>query len=337
MRSSSSFRSSSRSSSSSPSSSTSSSFGGARADGRPADPAARSSPPPIRRGRPPRRRPPPAPPPRPTSRAAAATAGEAARVIHTDRPMRLKNAAALVLALVSAAAFGAGPAVPPAPTRFVTDKAGALAPGTAARLEGRLEAFEKETSNQFLVYTEHAVPEGPTLEEYTVATAQAWKAGQTQRKNGMILFVFPDSRKVRLEVGYGLEGAMPDALARRVLDEQVLPRFRAGDYDGGISAGVEAAIAATKGEYKGSGTTQARKKGRNELPIPFPLVMLLAFLFFFVVLPAMRGGRRGRYWYMGGGGFGGGGFGGGFGGGGGGGGFSGGGGSFGGGGASGSW
>jgi uncharacterized protein len=215
----------------------------------------------------------------------------------------------------------------------VTDKAGALSAGTAASLEQRLESFEKETSNQFLVYTERAVPEGTTLEEYTVVCAQAWKAGQTQRKNGMILFVFPESRKVRLEVGYGLEGAMPDALARRVLDEQVLPRFRTGDYDGGIAAGVEAAIAATKGEYKGSGSTRGEKKRPN---LPFPLILLLLFLFFFVILPAMRGGGRGKYWYMSGGGFGGGGFGGGFGGGGGGG-FSGGGGSFGGGGASGDW
>jgi uncharacterized protein len=240
---------------------------------------------------------------------------------------------------VPGAAFAAGPAVPPVPTKFVTDKAGALSAGTAASLEQRLESFEKETSNQFLVYTERAVPDGTTLEEYTVACAQAWKAGQTQRKNGMILFVFPGSRKVRLEVGYGLEGAMPDALARRVLDEQVLPRFRTGDYDGGISAGVEAAIAATKGEYKGSGTTQAKKKGRSEIPIPFPVFLLLLFLFFFVILPAARGGRRGKYWYLSSGGFGGGGFGGGFGGGGGGGGggFSGGGGSFGGGGASGDW
>jgi uncharacterized protein len=253
------------------------------------------------------------------------------------RPKILLAPLLLLLLPLASRAFAAGPAIPPVPTRFVTDKAGALSAGTAASLEQRLESFEKESSNQFLVYTESVVPDGTTLEDYTVACAQAWKAGQTQRKNGMILFVFPGSRKVRLEVGYGLEGAMPDALARRVLDEQVLPRFRSQDYDGGISAGVEAAIAATKGEYKGTGTTQGRKKGRNEIPIPFPLVLLLLFLFFFVILPAARGGRRGRYWYLGGGGFGGGGFGGGFGGGGGGGGFSGGGGSFGGGGASGGW
>ena len=251
--------------------------------------------------------------------------------------MRLKTLAAFFLLLVPAFAFGSGPAVPPVPTRFVTDKAGALSPGTAASLEQRLETFEKETSNQFLVYTERVVPDGTTLEEYTVACAQAWKAGQTQRKNGMILFVFPESRKVRLEVGYGLEGAMPDALARRVLDEQVLPRFRTGDYDGGIAAGVEAAIAATKGEYKGSGGTRGQSKQQK---FPFPLVMLLLFLLFFVVFPALFGSRRRGYSYINRGGWGGGGFGGGFGGfggGGGGGGFSGGGGSFGGGGASGGW
>jgi uncharacterized protein len=250
--------------------------------------------------------------------------------------MRLKTLAAILLLLVPAAAFGSGPAVPPAPTRFVTDKAGALSPGTAASLEQRLESFEKETSNQFLVYTERVVPEGTTLDEYTVACAQAWKAGQTQRKNGMILFVFPESRKVRLEVGYGLEGAMPDALAIRILDEQVLPRFRSGDYDGGISAGVDAAIAATKGEYKGTGRTQGRNRAGR---LPFPLFLLLGFLFFFVIIPALLGRGRG-YSYINRGGWGGGGFGGGFGGfggGGGGGGFSGGGGSFGGGGASGGW
>jgi uncharacterized protein len=249
--------------------------------------------------------------------------------------MRLKTLAAILLLLVPAAAFGSGPAVPPAPTRFVTDKAGVLSPGTAASLEQRLETFEKETSNQFLVYTERVVPEGTTLEEYTVACSQAWKAGQKGRKNGMILFVFPESRKVRLEVGYGLEGAMPDALAIRVLDEQVLPRFRSGDYDGGISAGVDAAIAATKGEYKGTGRTQGRNRAGR---VPFPLILFLGFLFFFVIGPAVLGRGRG-YSYINRGGWGGGGFGGGFGGfgGGGGGGFSGGGGSFGGGGASGGW
>lgn len=150
----------------------------------------------------------------------------------------------------------------------------------------------------------------------------------------MILFVFPGSRKARLEVGYGLEGAMPDALARRVLDEQVLPRFRAGDYSGGISAGVSAAIAATHGEYKGTGRTRGGRGGSG-LPVPLLLAILLLF---FGIVSTIFGKSRGGYSYIGRGGWGsGGGFGGFGGGGGGGGGFSGGGGSFGGGGASGDW
>ena len=229
--------------------------------------------------------------------------------------------------------LAAGPTVPPSPTRYVTDKAGVIAPDETARLESRLKNFERETSNQFLVYTEKMVPDGTTLEEYTVACGQAWKAGQ-KRKNGMILFVFPESRKARLEVGYGLEAAMPDALARQVLDEQVLPRFRTGDYSGGISAGISAAIEATRGEYKGTGRTHREGKGPS---LPVPLLLAILLFFFFGIIPTIFGRRRG-YSYIGRGGWGSGGFGGfgGFGGGGGGG-FLGGGGSFGGGGASGSW
>ena len=246
-------------------------------------------------------------------------------------PLTFKEISLFVsLFFLPGAAFAVGPAVPPAPTRYVTDKARVIAPDVAQRLEARLADFERETSNQFLVYTESTVPDGTTLEEYTVACAQAWKAGQTQRKNGMILFVFPGSRKARLEVGYGLEGAMPDALARRVLDEQVIPRFRTGDYSGGISAGVSAAIAATRGEYKGTGRTRGQSK---EPFLPVPLLLGIIFLFLFGIVPIFGRGRGG-YSYIGRGGWGSGGFGG-FGGGGGG--FSGGGGSFGGGGASGSW
>jgi len=261
--------------------------------------------------------------------------GQRAFVAGKRRAARLtfKEVSLFVTLFLPLAAFAVGPAVPPAPTRYVTDKAGVIAPDMTARLESRLKDFERETSNQFLVYTENTVPDGTTLEEYTVACAQAWKAGQTQRKNGMILFVFPGSRKARLEVGYGLEGAMPDALARRVLDEQVIPRFRAGDYGGGISAGVSAAIAAARGEYTGTGRTRGQSK---EPFLPFPLLLGIIFFFLFGIVPIFGRGRRG-YSYIGRGGWGSGGFGG-FGGfGGGGGGFSGGGGSFGGGGASGSW
>jgi uncharacterized protein len=236
----------------------------------------------------------------------------------------------LACALLAALA-AAGPVLPPAPTRHVTDHAGVLPSGTVRALEEKLSAFEAETSSQFLVYIDRKLPEGAELEEWTLAVARAWRAGQKERNNGLVLFVFPDSRAARFEVGYGLEGALPDALAGRILQNEAIPRFRNGDWDGGIRAAVDAAIAATKGEYKGTGRA-ARNRRDEGAPIPLWVVLLVLF----VVLPILRGGSRRKYWYIGGGGFGGGGFGGGFGGGGGGG-WSGGGGSFGGGGASGRW
>jgi len=222
--------------------------------------------------------------------------------------------------------------VPPPPAGFVTDKAGVLSPAGRGVLEQRLRDFEAATSNQFLVYIEPRLPDGTTLEEYTIAAARAWRVGQKARNNGLVFFVFPQSRVARFDVGYGLEGALPDALAGRILRDEAIPRFKAGDWDGGVGAAVDGAIAATKGEYQGTGRHPSRR-GADGFPIW--LVLLILFL----VLPAVfgglgaGGGRRNRYGYIGGGGWGGGGWGGG----GGGGGFSGGGGSFGGGGASGSW
>jgi len=243
-------------------------------------------------------------------------------------------------ALFLVLAFAAAPfAVPPVPTDYVTDKAGVLSVTTAALLEKKLEAFEEETSTQVLVYVDHKLPEGTTLEEFTQRTAESWGAGRKKEDNGAVLFVFSDEHAARIEVGYGLEGDLPDAIASRILREKMVPSFSKGDYDAGVTAGVDAVLAATKGAYKGQPKQQPARRQRRE--IPWPLIFILVFF----VLPALFGRRRRRYWYMGGGGWGSGGFGGwggggfgGFGGGGGGGGgFSGGGGSFGGGGASGSW
>lgn len=249
----------------------------------------------------------------------------------------MKRPASLYLGFaLLALSASAAPVVPPVPKDFVTDRAGVLSPGSRAWLESRLRGFEDATSNQFLVYIDRRIPDGTTLEEFTVAAARAWRAGDKVRNNGLVLFVFPESRSARFEIGYGLEGSLPDGLAGRILRDGAIPRFRTGDWDGGVKAAVEGAIAATKGEYVGTGRRSSPP--RRGSGIPFWIVLAVLF----VVLPIVFGGlgaggaRRGRYWYIGSGGWGGGGFGGG-GGWGGGGGFSGGGGSFGGGGASGSW
>ena len=219
-------------------------------------------------------------------------------------------------------------------------------PGDAGeRLDAKLRGFDEQTSSQIVVAVFPELP-SPSLEDFTIRTAQSWRVGRQKLANGVVLFVFVKDRKMRIEVGYGLEGALPDATANQIIREVMAPRFRQGDYAGGLEAAVDAIMAATRGEYQA--TPAPARRG----PSPVPLWLVL-FVIVFVVIPLVRRARYGARtyhrggwtvpWWFGGGGWGSGGFGGGsFGGGGfggssGGGGFSGGGGSFGGGGASGSW
>jgi uncharacterized protein len=254
----------------------------------------------------------------------------------------------LVLAALSsllAAAPKIEEQLPPKPEKYVTDRAGVLGGDRVDALSRKLEQFERDTSNQILVWIDRRIPENFTLEDFTVRAAEKWGAGQAKTDSGAVLFVFVDDRKLRIEVGYGLEGVLPDITAKRIIDREIVPRFRANDYPGGVEAGVDSMIAATKGEYRGTGRT-VDERSRRRSNLPKGCAALLFFLFVFLILPliAHRNRRRwrtfgGSGWWTGGG-WGGGSFGGGGGGwsgGGGGGGFSGGGGSFGGGGASGSW
>jgi uncharacterized protein len=244
--------------------------------------------------------------------------------------------------------------IPPAPPRHFNDYAGVVSRATADRLNARLEQFERASSNQLLVAIYPKMESSSSVEDYTVRVAQSWRAGQAGRDNGAVLFAFMQERQLYLQVGYGLEAVLPDAVAKRIIEREIVPRFRTGDIDGGMSAAVEAMIAATKGEYRGTGRTQADRsrsaRGGNG-PIALGVFFFGAMLFLFIVRKALRnpttvlgnplrrrGGLGGNTWWMGGGG--GSGWRGGSGGGwssGGGGGFSGGGGSFGGGGAGGKW
>jgi uncharacterized protein len=213
----------------------------------------------------------------------------------------------------------------------------------AERLDAKLRAFDEQTSSQIVVAVFPELP-SPSLEDFTIRTAQSWRVGRKKLDNGVVLFVFVKDRKTRIEVGYGLEGALPDATAKQIISDLMLPHFRQGDYAGGLEAAIDAIMAATRGEYKAPPSAAPR------IQRPIPLWLIL-FLVFFVVIPIWRRLRKGSrtynrrgwdtpWWWGpggGGGGWGSGGFGGGGSGGGGGGGFSGGGGGFGGGGASGSW
>jgi uncharacterized protein len=224
----------------------------------------------------------------------------------------------------------------------VNDNAAMLSSEQAAQLEARLEAFETKTGHQLALLTVPSL-QGMPIEDFAIKVAEAWRLGDKKRDDGLILIIAKEDRKSRIEVGYGLEGEIPDAIASRALREVLQPAFRRGDFAGGIQDAFSVLIDAAGGDGQAA-PQRPRRASRSSGGIN-PLA-IFAIVLVFIALSAFgggggRGGRRRRFLGpMGGfyGGFGGGGFGGGgFGGGGGGGGFSGGGGGFGGGGASGDW
>lgn len=251
-------------------------------------------------------------------------------------PVWLRN---LCLALLLSSGVHAAEVIPPPPPNHFNDFARMVRPETAAQLNTELANFERETSNQILVAIYPRMQSASSVEDYTVRVAQSWKVGNKARDNGAVLFLFQESRDVRIVTGYGLEGALPDALAKRIIENEIVPNFRAGNFDAGLTAGVRAMIAATRGEYRGTGRTAADSGAA--IGGSSPMMLILVAIIIIVGLyrasrpvPQTVYGRRGsRTVYTRPGGWGGGGWGGG----GGGGSFSGGGGSFGGGGAGGKW
>lgn len=221
-------------------------------------------------------------------------------------------------------------------TGRVVDNANLLSRATEATLTTMLEEHERTTTNQVVVVTLEDL-QGYTIEEFGYQLGREWGIGQAGRDNGALLLVGKDERKVRIEVGYGLEGALTDAVSSDIIQRVILPQFKRGQFDAGILEGTSAILQAIAGEYQAN--PRPARNGGNEVPLPM-FLLFLAFMFFFIG-PSMRrrrgiGGIAGPLagYYIGrsmghrGGGFGGGGRGGGFGGGGGG---------FGGGGGSGGW
>lgn len=270
----------------------------------------------------------------------------------------LRWIAALLLLLSAGAAMAQ--TFPPLSGRVV-DGAGVLSAAEVQQLTQLSEQVEQASTRQFVVAT---VPDlqGYPIEDYGYRLGRAWKIGQGEANNGVILLVAPKERKVRIEVGYGLEPIVTDALASVIVNQTILPRFRAGDMGGGIVAGaqaigeqlklpLEAAEQRAQAQVKASAGKRQNRASNGDIAV----AVFWAVVIVFVVLPLVASRAKGRrfrggsapivIWGPGlGGGWGGGrddddgGWGGGgFGGGGGGGGFSGGGGSFGGGGASGGW
>jgi len=248
---------------------------------------------------------------------------------------RSLRAAALfvVLAGVSAARLNAAETpIPPPPARWVTDTANFMSPGARSSLDSRLAGYAQSTGHQLIVYIGQTTGDAP-IDDWAVRAFERWKVGRKGIDDGLVLFIMAADRKLRIEVGYGLEAQVPDAIASRVINDVIVPRIQAGDRDGAVTSGMDAVMMVV-----GGGALPAAQGRRERQPMPLAQFIFLAIigviaLVMFVTNPSLAmlllfnifsgGGRRDRDG-GGGGGWGGGGF-------------SGGGGRSGGGGASGSW
>lgn len=230
----------------------------------------------------------------------------------------------LALCIATESAF-AEPKIPRL-TKRVMDQAAMLSPGARQQLESQLTAYENQTGHQFVLLTVPSL-EGLPIENYSLKVVEAWKLGDKKRDDGLLLLIAKQDRKMRIEVGYGLEGAVPDATAAQVIRYKLEPAFKAGQFEQGIFSAFEVLMQKASGEAvqiapKNASHSEEGSGGVSLFALLFGLGLLALGMFRpsllgGIALGMMMGGRRG-------GGFGGGGFGGG-------------GGGFGGGGASGGW
>ncbi|MCE9624651.1 MAG: TPM domain-containing protein [Deltaproteobacteria bacterium] len=173
-------------------------------------------------------------------------------------------------------------AIPAVPDHYVNDEAGLLSAANRQSLEDRLAQFERDTSNQILVVTFPDL-QGEPIEDFSIRLAEKWKPGQSVRNNGAILVVSKNDHKVRIEAGYGLEGVLSDAVSSSILQREILPHFKQGDFDAGIRNGVDAILQATRGEYHAI----------PQAGLPHWLVVLIVFLLILLLLKLLR--RAGAY------------------------------------------
>ncbi|ACD94977.1 TPM domain-containing protein [Trichlorobacter lovleyi] len=166
----------------------------------------------------------------------------------------------------------------------INDYAGMLSPATARSLEQKLAAFENETTNQVVLLTIPSL-EGDVIESYAIRVAEAWKIGQKDKSNGVILILAKKERKIRIEVGTGLQGVLPDITAGQIIRNVIAPELRAGNIDQGISAGLGAIIGATKGEFKATAADKKAAKKKKGSGYGLFIILLLAA----IVITAVAG------------------------------------------------
>jgi len=170
----------------------------------------------------------------------------------------------------------------PALSARVTDLTATLAPAERQALEAKLAAWEQQSGNQLAVLLVPSTQPEP-IEAYSIRVAEAWKIGRKGQDNGALLLVAKDDRKLRIEVGYGLEGVLTDATSRRIIAETITPLFRQGQFAAGINAGVDRIIGVV-GKGEPLPPAAQRKPGPSSIAVPFDWV-----IFFFILVPVLGG------------------------------------------------
>ena len=200
--------------------------------------------------------------------------------------MKLHTFCVALIAWSGASAAFADEVIPPPPAHYFNDYAGVVSAAAADKFDRQLRQFEVETSNQVVVAIFPKMQSDDDAAAYSQRIAQSWGVGQKDKRNGVVLFVFVADRKTSIQVGYGLEGALPDITAFDIRANEINPHFRSGDYEGGLAAGIDSICKAIRGEYKPSGSTLQRPARHRSSKAP------LLFVLLFLVLSCLSGIHR---------------------------------------------
>ncbi len=204
---------------------------------------------------------------------------------------RIVLAVAFFASVATIVPFALAYSSPGSPSGYVNDFAKALSQETKLSLESELVNFEQQTSSEITVAIVSSM-DGDYVEHYAVKLFEEWGVGEKDKDNGVLLLLSIEERKMRIEVGYGLEGALPDSVAQSILNNEMTPKLKAGDYDGAVSAGVHAIEEAARGEY-----TAAPNSPETSLQ-DSATIFFVAGLFIFQFLSAIL--ARSRSWWAGG-------------------------------------
>jgi len=187
-------------------------------------------------------------------------------------------------------------AVPDHPSGRVSDYAGMFSQAVVNEVTGTLENYEKQTTNQIAVATFNSL-EGGNLEDFSIKLAEKWKIGQKDKNNGVILVIFKDDHKLRIEVGYGLEPTLTDAKCQGIIQNAIVPNFKAGDYDAGLKAGVSQII----GTLSGKESEQVKDQDTPNKPSAKMIFIILGILVVVIIIVAIFTFGDGGFFFGGGG------------------------------------